>query len=197
MSLDHILLGLAREPCSGYDLKAVFDQSLSYFWPADQSQIYRTLKRLTAKGLLRDRIQESDKGPDRRVYSLTAAGRRELRRWLASGPSFGDERFTYTAQLFFMAEQRDLKATLRFVKEARDAFRKRLQTFRQIDREWQAGSSNFPAIASDDGFHMHLTLRLGLHRAESALKWCNETVQLVEERIASRPRGRAKQRKTK
>ena len=138
MSLDHILLGLVREPCSGYDLKAVFDRAFSYFWPADQSQIYRTLKRLTAKRLLRDRIQPSDKGPDRRVYSLTAAGRRQLLRWLASGPSFGDERFTYMAQLFFMAEQRDLDATLRFVKQARDAFRKRLQTFRRIDQDWQA-----------------------------------------------------------
>ena len=197
MSLDHILLGLVREPCSGYDLKTVFDRSLSYFWPADQSQIYRTLKRLTAKRLLRVQIQASDKGPDRRVYSLTAAGRRQLRRWLASGPSFGDERFTYVAQLFFMAEQRDLNVTLRFVKQARDAFQERLQTFRRIDREWRADSATYPPIASDDGFHMHLTLRMGLHRTESAMKWCNETAQRIEERMASRSRGRRKQRRSK
>lgn len=196
MSLDHILLGLVREPCSGYDLKTVFDRSLSYFWPADQSQIYRTLKRLTTKRLLGVQIQASDKGPDRRVYSLTAAGRRQLRRWLASGPSFGDERFTYMAQLFFMAEQRDLNVTLRFVKQARDAFQERLQTFRRIDREWQADSATYPPIASDDGFHMHLTLRMGLHRAESAMKWCNETAQRIEERMASRSRGRRKRRRS-
>ena len=197
MSLDHILLGLLREPCSGYDLKTVFDQSLGYFWPADQSQIYRTLKRLTAKRLLRDRIQASDKGPDRRVYSLTAAGRRQLQLWLAKGPCFGEERFTYIAQLFFMAEQGDLNETLRFVKQTRDAFQERLKTFRRIDREWRAGSDTFPAIASDEGFHMHLTLRMGLHRAEAAMKWCNETAQRIEERMVSRPRGRGKQRRSK
>ena len=150
-----------------------------------------------ADGLLRVRVQESEKGPDRRVYSLTAAGRRQLRRWLASGPSLGDERFTYMAQFFFMAEQGDLNETLRFVKQARDAFRKRLQTFRGIDREWRAGSESFPAIESDDGFHMHLTLRMGLHRAEAAIKWCDETAQQIKERMASRSRGRGKQRRKK
>ena len=197
MSLDNILLGLFREPCSGYDLKIGFDRSLKYFWPADQSQIYRTLKRLTADGLLRDRIQASEKGPDRRVYSLTAAGRRQLRRWLASGPSLGDERFTYMAQLFFMAEQGDLNATLRFVEQARDAFRKRLQTFRGIDREWRAGRETYPPIESDDGFHMHLTLRMGLHRAEAAIKWCDEAARQIEERMASRSRGRSKKGRKK
>ena len=197
MSLDHILLGLVREPCSGYDLKNVFDQSLSYFWPADQSQIYRTLKRLTAKGLLRDRTKASVKGPDRRVYSLTAAGRRQLQRWLAGRPELGTDRFTYMAQLFFMAENRDLGATLRFVKETREDFAKRLATFRRIDREWNAGSDSYPAIASDDGFHMHLTLRMGLHRAESAVKWCNESIKAIEERSASPSKGRNSKRKNK
>ena len=197
MSLEHILLGLVREPCSGYDLKAVFDQALSYFWPADQSQIYRTLQRLTANGLLRNRIQASDKGPDRRVYTLTAAGRRELRDWLARGPSFGDERFTFMAQMFFLAEQEDLESTLRFTKEVGDTYRKRLKKFRQIDREWQVGSPNYPPIDSDDGFHMHLTLRMGLHRAESGIKWCNETVRSIEERIATQSSGSSKQRRSK
>ena len=31
MSLDYILLGLLREPASGYDLKAVFDERIHYF----------------------------------------------------------------------------------------------------------------------------------------------------------------------
>ena len=196
MSLDHILLGLVREPCSGYDVKAVFDQALNYFWPADQSQIYRTLKRLTASGLLRDRLQASDKGPDRRVYSLTAAGRRELRDWLASGPSFGGERFTFMAQMFFLADQEDLDSTLRFANQVGDTFQRRLKRFRQIDREWQAGSPTYPPIITDDGFHMHLTLRMGLYRAESAIKWCNETVRRIEERMASQSGG-AKQRRNK
>ncbi len=46
MSLQHILLGLLREPASGYDLKAYFDKSVRYFWAAELSQIYPTLQRM-------------------------------------------------------------------------------------------------------------------------------------------------------
>ena len=78
MSLDHILLGLLREPRSGYDLKSRLDEAVRYFWPAELTQIYRILKRLEGEGLLRSRMVASDKGPARRVYSLTPAGRRTL-----------------------------------------------------------------------------------------------------------------------
>ena len=32
MSLKHIMLGMLREPHSGYDLKKMFDGSLRNFW---------------------------------------------------------------------------------------------------------------------------------------------------------------------
>ena len=51
MSLDHAILGfLNYHPYTGYDLKKIFDSSVQHFWPADQSQIYRTLNRLTEQG---------------------------------------------------------------------------------------------------------------------------------------------------
>ncbi|MCE1255059.1 MAG: PadR family transcriptional regulator, partial [Anaerolineae bacterium] len=47
MSLEYAILGfLQYQPLSGYDLKKIFDQTVSHFWPATQSQIYRTLDRL-------------------------------------------------------------------------------------------------------------------------------------------------------
>ena len=52
MSLEYAILGfLNYQPFSGYDLKKLFDTSVRHFWPADQSQIYRTLARLTEQGL--------------------------------------------------------------------------------------------------------------------------------------------------
>ena len=48
MSLEYAILGFLNYlPLSGYDLKKMFDTSVQHFWPADQSQIYRTLARLT------------------------------------------------------------------------------------------------------------------------------------------------------
>jgi DNA-binding PadR family transcriptional regulator len=185
MSLNHILLGFLQEPCSGYELKTMFDRSINYFWPAELSQIYRTLKRLEQDGLLRSRAEPSDKGPDRRVYALTAAGRGELAAWLESEPKFGDERFTYLAQIFFMGQRGDLNRTLTFVEQMRDTFRSRLATYRAIERDWRASTAPYPDLATDDGFHKHLTLRMGLHRTAVAVKWCDETIKGIKERMAN------------
>ncbi len=55
MSLEFAILGfLNYHPYTGYDLKKIFDSSIRHFWPADQSQIYRTLTRLTEQGFARD-----------------------------------------------------------------------------------------------------------------------------------------------
>ena len=186
MSLDHILLGFLQEPQTGYELKAMFDVSINYFWPAELSQIYRTLKRLEADGLLRSRRKPSEKGPQRRVYSLTALGRKELAKWLESEPKFGDERFTYLAQIFFMAQRGNLDRTLRFVEQMRDRFRSRLARYRKIERDWTAGLAPYPSNESDEGFHQHLTLRMGLHRVAATVKWCDETIGRIKERNATK-----------
>ena len=55
MSLEYAILGfLNYHPYTGYDLKKIFDTSVRHFWPADQSQIYRTLARLTEHRFCRD-----------------------------------------------------------------------------------------------------------------------------------------------
>lgn len=80
MSLRVALLGLLdKQPGSGYDLTRRFDQGLRHVWHARHSQIYPELARMAADGL----VVADDEGPrGRRVYSITEAGRAELRRWL-------------------------------------------------------------------------------------------------------------------
>ena len=90
MSLDHAILGfLNYHPYSGYDLKKIFDTSVQHFWSADQSQIYRTLNRLTKQGFAEmEKIPQDDR-PDRKVYHITEAGRSELLQWLSGPPPMG------------------------------------------------------------------------------------------------------------
>ena len=85
MSLSHAILGfLNHRPHSGYDLKKVFDASVRHFWPADQSQIYRTLSRMSQNGWTETEIIRQESRPDRKLYHITAAGRKELHRWLTT-----------------------------------------------------------------------------------------------------------------
>ncbi len=192
MSLQHILLGLLREPASGYDLKAYFDHSVRYFWAAELSQIYPTLQRMEKGGLLRSRLETSSKGPKRRVYSLTAGGRKMLREWLLGDPQLGDERYGFVAQFFFMDATGDWQETKRYVTALRSVLASRLETYGKIEREWLGGASEYPDPESPSGFHQHMALRGGLHHLTARIKWCDEVLQRVESRIGASASSRRK-----
>ena len=90
MSLQHAILGfLNYNSLTGYDLKKILDTSVRHFWAADQSQIYRTLNRLSDRGLVEMEIINQSERPDRKVYSITKAGRDELRDYLCAGAFYG------------------------------------------------------------------------------------------------------------
>jgi DNA-binding PadR family transcriptional regulator len=84
MSLPHVLLGLlGRGPASGWDLGARLASDPALGWNADLAQVYPALRRLLRGGFVALRRRRSSKGPPRREYRLTVAGRREFREWLA------------------------------------------------------------------------------------------------------------------
>lgn len=184
MSLDYILLGILREPGSGYEIKAAFDQVFNHFWQAQQSQIYRTLKRLEEQGCLTSRVEPSDQGPERRVYRVTDEGRRRLRDWLGGEPVVGDDRHTYLAQVFFLDELGDLRQSLRFFRQLRDRLGRRRDALRAIEAFWSREDARYPEFPDDDGeFHRQLTLDLGLMKTDTLVKWADKCIQRIERRL--------------
>ncbi|MEV5647767.1 PadR family transcriptional regulator [Nocardia sp. NPDC052254] len=81
MSLRFAALGLLadRGPASGYDLLKMFEISLGNVWQATQSQLYGELGKLTNDGMI-EVVEEGARG--RKVYAITATGRKELRHWM-------------------------------------------------------------------------------------------------------------------
>jgi PadR family transcriptional regulator, phenolic acid-responsive transcriptional regulator len=183
MGLEHILLGLLREPASGYDLKAIFDERLHYFWAAELSQIYPALQGLERKGLLRSRQAPSKRGPGRRIYQITMAGHRTLRQWLESGPELHNERMDYLAKIYLMDELDDLEKTLQFILQLRDEFSKRLAELQTIERYWSERDPTYPDSLSPQMFHVLLALRKGVHSLSALVKWCDESVRRVQARL--------------
>ncbi len=187
MSLDHILLGLLREPATGYDLKNAFSESVRHFWSAELSQIYPTLKRLEQRRMLRSRLEPSPKGPNRRVYTLTDEGRAELLRWLRSGPAVGTERFAYLAQLYFMDAIGDLRETRAFMTTLRDHLSRWLAQLWAVERDVIAAHGDAPERYSNAGFHRFAALRMGIHSIGSKVAWCDETLAAIDRRLATMP----------
>lgn len=106
MSLKYAILGILNAlPMTGYDLKhRAFDATVRHFWPADQSQIYRTLSQLADKGLATVAVEEQDDRPDRKVYAITETGQRALTDWLNSDQAVPTLRDPLLVQLFFGQE---------------------------------------------------------------------------------------------
>lgn len=183
MSLDHILLGLLRSPQSGYDLKREIDTRVRYFWQAEFSQIYPVLRRLEKGGFVRSRTVASDKGPDRRVYSLTAAGRRELRDWVLDPPELGSFRVEFVAKLYFLAASEQPARAEQFIEELREQMVIRLDALREIEAEWPGGDGH--DTIDDETFHQHLALRAGVTVMEARVGWCDECLGRIRKRSAS------------
>ena len=184
MSLDHILLGLLREPATGYDLRNAFSENVRHFWSAELSQIYPALKRLEQRRMLRSRVEPSPKGPNRRVYSVTDEGREVLLRWLRGGPAVGTERFAYLAQLYFMDAIGDIHETRAFMTALRDHLARWLAQLRAVEQDVIATHGDDPARYGDAGFHHFAALRMGIHSIGSKVAWCDETLAAIDRRLA-------------
>jgi DNA-binding PadR family transcriptional regulator len=84
MTVPYALLGLLeREPSHGYDLKRDYDSYFGRGKPLPFGQVYSTLSRLARDGKVTDGQVEPGAGPDRKRYTITDIGRRDVEEWLA------------------------------------------------------------------------------------------------------------------
>ncbi len=181
MSVESIILGILREPSTGYQIKRDFDQIFSNFWSAEQSQIYRTLRSLEKRGLVEGQMEPPEKGPPRRVYRRTAAGTLELREWLGRDAKLGVVRLPYLAQLFFLDQLDDLAATERLLERVCNHHRRLVASLEAIDLEWTGGDADYE-YESDEDFHAHLVLEHGLARGASVRDWAERALAATRRR---------------
>lgn len=81
----YALLGqLALRPWSIYEMTRNVARTLHWFWPRAESVLYTEIKKLAALGYVRSREEPGSRGRPRTIYAITPAGRRALRRWLAT-----------------------------------------------------------------------------------------------------------------
>ena len=189
MSLEHILLGMLAKPATGYDIKRDFSESARHFWSAELSQIYRALKKLEERRLLRSWLEPPAKGPTRRVYQRTTNGREELMRWLTAGPQMGTERFAYIAQLCFMHEVEDLETTGDFILELRSRLTTFLALLQQAESDAAGADGARLEILDAEDFHVYLAVRMGVRSLQAKVDWCDEALERIERRQRPRPVG--------
>jgi len=132
MALEHVLLvSLSEQAASGADLTRRFDRSLGFFWTATHQQIYRVLARMEKDGWVVSRVVPQTDRPATKVYDVTAAGREELRRWIAEPTAIDPLRSDLMVK-FRAAQYGDPGVMLDTAKEKLDEHTKRLALYEYL-----------------------------------------------------------------
>lgn len=177
--LKYILLGfLSYKPMTGYNLKQTMDTSTMHFWRAYHSQIYTTLRKMDADGLLQSETDDdTDDKLHRRVYTITPAGQAALQAWLDKPltdlPGIKDE---LLVRVFFSA-QRDPEHVLHELNRQREMHRQKLDLYQRFT----AGKLIPDATGLErDAAFWEMTLRHGIEYETMYIRWLDETIAWVQ-----------------
>ncbi|GAA6151882.1 PadR family transcriptional regulator [Pseudoteredinibacter isoporae] len=176
MSLKHAILTLLEtEESSGYDLLKQFQSRLGYFWNASHQQIYAQLKTMHADGLIDFHIEAQDNKPDKKIYTLTNAGRDALSDWVRHPLKLGKVNDALLVKLYagHLADQSQL---LEEMKDYRDNHQRMLNTFRAIEDEYRSSTKK----EQENLALPYLTLRRGIIGEQACLDWADEVIRFLK-----------------
>ncbi|MCP2341421.1 PadR family transcriptional regulator [Actinomadura rupiterrae] len=179
--LKFALLGfLLRQSMTGYDLATVIRNSINFVWPAQLSQIYRTLAQLEDDGLVVSEVFPQQGRPDRRVYSATEAGREAFGSWLGELVTELDPiRVPFLVRFFFSGSRRpqEIVTQLRVMRDLHVRQRDRLAN------ELPGYIAEFAAennVNETDPVIWDSVRRAGEMNAQTWVDWIDETIERLE-----------------
>jgi len=137
---------LAIRPWSTYELAKHVDRSLGPLWPRARSHLFKEPKKLAAHGLAVASEEMVGRRP-RTVYTITPAGRRALRRWLATPGEGPVLEFEQLLKVFF-ADHGTKADALQAVANIRAWAQHRTEENIAVARSYLAGTGPFPERAA-------------------------------------------------
>ncbi len=166
MSVKYAMLGiLAEKDLHGYELKTSFDEKVGEFWSLNYGQIYTTLDRLEKDDLVTYDRQTQDRRPDRKIYSITRKGRKELDEWLSAPVNrvraLRDEFFI---KLVFMAKNNPTPV-LDLIEKQKALYLKQMNRLTHQKVELKKKHKAPDALTTE------LLMDAGLFHAEADIKW--------------------------
>ena len=150
------LLGLLdREPSHGYDLKRTYDEYFGRGRPLPYGQVYATLARLARDGRAVAGDAEPGSGPDRKRYTITESGKREVEAWLSeplpAEPHLQTELFIKVVLSLMLG-----RPAAEYLDVQRAAHHRRMRELTELKR----GDNLVDVLLADHGlFHLEADLR--------------------------------------
>jgi PadR family transcriptional regulator, regulatory protein AphA len=179
MSLPHALLGLINyQPSTGYDLKNKFQKSIHFFWNAALPHIYRSLNQMEKQGWIASKVEQQSGKPNRKVYRITADGKKELLHWLNEPPVEPEFRHSMLVKVFF-GKQLPPERFADYLKNWREY---NINLLKQYETEImpiikkQADKTGY----ARDAYYWGLSLDYGMRHSRMVIDWCDQALKNIE-----------------
>ena len=162
---------LSRERQTGYEIVKSFDSAVGYFWSASHQQVYRELSKLTDSELVKFAAIEQGDKPDKKVYRITAAGKRELRKWIEVPVTESPTKDLLLVKLLNL-NAGNVEVILAELDRMLDRASEQLEIYKGIEK-MHYQPARVAGLALDD-LALYLALRRGITGVESHISWFNE-----------------------
>ena len=182
MSLrDAVLAALLEGESSGYDLAKGFDASVANFWMATPQQLYRELERLAEQGLIQARVVHQERRPNKRMFSLTEAGREAIREFTRTSPKPSVIRDELMVKVQ-AADAGDAAAVRDFITERREWAEAKVHRYERLRHRLLDGRSEAEYLATAQRIGPYLTLMRGISFEEENIRWGERALEILEHR---------------
>jgi len=185
MSLgDAVLAALLEGESSGYDLAKSFDASVANFWMATPQQLYRELDRLAEQGLIQARVVQQERRPNKRMFSLTAAGREAIAQFTSRAPKPSAIRDDLAVKVMAV-DAGDAPAVRDLVAQRLEWSKAKLQRYERMRLRMLDGRDEDEYLAAAQRVGPYLTLLRGISFEEENIRWAQRTLAVIESRLLS------------
>ncbi|MET8446141.1 PadR family transcriptional regulator [Streptomyces sp. NPDC005209] len=177
-----VMAALLEGEASGYDLAKGFEASVANFWMATPQQIYRELDRMAGEGLVSARVVQQERRPNKRLFSLTEAGREAVRAYTGEATSrpmaIRDELMVKVQ----CVDVGDLAAVRAGVTERVERSAAKLARFERMRERLLAGRTEEEYLATAERVGPYLTLQGGLALERANVRWGETVLKILERR---------------
>jgi DNA-binding PadR family transcriptional regulator len=180
-----VLAALLDGEASGYDLAKGFDAAIANFWMATPQQLYRELDKMAAEGLIEARLVRQERRPDKRMFSLTDAGRRALRDFTGAPPRPTAIRDELLVKVHAVDEG-DPEAVRASITDRLEGARAKLAHYDRLRARLLDGRTEDAYLAEAERVGPYLTLMRGRSFERENIAWAERALRVLEQRTAVR-----------
>jgi len=170
MNIQNVILGfLVEKPMTGYDIKQMMENSVSYFFDASYGAIYPALKRMEKDKLIEKEVVQQEGKPNKNLYVITLEGKKAFQAYMDSPLNPTLIRSDLLMRIFFGRHTNPNKI-MEWLNTEKEKAQAQLDNLSLVDKKYP-----------DMERHKKITLLYGIDEAKFTLGWIERELRRLAE----------------